>query len=83
MTHNYILTTYGKQMTDTQILESILEAYKNWQEEIGLVPETSDCLHMTDEQYDAMMESFDKEIARLENEFFSLVSKAASGELRN
>ena len=71
-------------MTDTQILDQIIEAYTNWQEEIGLVPETSDCLHMTDEQYDAMMESFNKEIARLKNEFFALIDKAASErELRN
>ena len=48
-----------------------------------MAPETSDCLHMTDEQYDAMMESFNKEIARLKNEFFALMNKAASGELRN
>ena len=65
-------------MADTQILDQILEAYIAWQEEIGLVPETSDCLHMTDEQYDAMMESFNKEIARLKNKFFALIDKAAS-----
>ena len=64
-------------MTDTQILDQIIEAYTNWQEEIGIIPEVNDCFYMTDEQYDAMTESFDKEIARLENEFFSLVSKAA------
>ena len=70
-------------MTDKQILDQIIEAYIAWQEEIGLVPETSECLHMTDEQYDAMMERFNKEIARLKNEFFALMNKAASGELRN
>ena len=70
-------------MADKQILDQIIEAYIAWQEEIGLVPATSDCLHMTDEQYDEMMESFNKEIARLKNEFFALMNKAASGELRN
>ena len=70
-------------MTDKQILDQILEAYIAWQEEIGLVPETSDRLHLTDEQYDAMMESFNKEIARLKNEFFALMNKAvAERELR-
>ena len=70
-------------MTDKQILESILEAYIAWQETIGLVPETSDCLHMTDEQYDAMTENFNKEIARLKNEFFELMDKAVAGKLGN
>ena len=70
-------------MTDKQILDQILEAYIHWQAEIGVIPEVNDCFYMTDEQYDAMVESYEKEIARLKNEFFSLVSKAASGELRN
>ena len=70
-------------MTDKQILDQIIEAYIAWQEEIGLIPETSECLHMTDEQYDAMMESFNKEITRLKNEFFALIDKAAAGKLGN
>ena len=70
-------------MTDKQILDQIIEAYEYWQAEIGILPEEKDCFDMTDEQYDAMIESFNKEIARLENKFFELVSKAASGELRN
>ena len=70
-------------MTDKQILDQIIEAYQDWKAEIGIRPEEKDCFYMTDEQYDAMTESFDKEIARLENEFFSLMDKAASGELRN
>ena len=70
-------------MTDTQILESILEAYTNWQEEIGVIPEEKDCFDMTDYEYVAMTQSYEKEITRLKNEFFALMDKAASGELRN
>ena len=70
-------------MTDKQILESILEAYIAWQEEIGVLPEEKDCFDMTDFEYAKMMQSYDKEITRLKNEFFSLMNKAASGELRN
>lgn len=70
-------------MTDKQILDQIIEAYIAWQEEIGVLPEEKDCLHMTDEQYDAMTQSYEKEITRLKNEFFALMDKAASGELRN
>ena len=70
-------------MTDTQILDQIIEAYTNWQAEIGVIPEEKDCFYMTDEQYDAMVESYDKEITRLKKEFFALMDKAASGELRN
>ena len=70
-------------MTDKQILDQILEAYANWQAEIGIIPEEKDCLHMTDEQYDAMTQSYEKEIARLKNEFFALIDKAAAGKLGN
>ena len=70
-------------MTDTQILDQILEAYTAWQEEIGVLPEEKDCFDMTDQEYVSMTQSYEKEIARLKNEFFSLVSKASSGELRN
>ena len=70
-------------MTDKQILESILDAYQHWQAEIGVIPEEKDCFYMTDEQYDAMVESYEKEIARLKNEFFSLMDKAVVGKLGN
>lgn len=70
-------------MTDTQILDQILEAYTNWQEEIGVLPEEKDCFDMTDFEYVKMTQSYEKEIARLKNEFFALMNKAASGELRN
>ena len=70
-------------MTDTEILDQILEAYIAWQEEIGVLPEEKDCFDMTDQEYVAMTQSYEKEIARLKNEFFALMSKAASGELRN
>ena len=70
-------------MTDTQILDQIIEAYENWQAEIGIIPAEKDCLHMTDEQYDAMMERFNKEIARLKNEFFALMDKAVARKLGN
>ena len=70
-------------MTDTQILDQILEAYTNWQAEIGIIPEEKDCFYMTDEQYEAMTQSYENEITRLKNEFFALMDKAAYGELRN
>ena len=70
-------------MTDKQILDQIIEAYEDWQAEIGILPEAKDCFYMTDQEYDKMTQSFEKEIARLKNKFFELVSKAASGELRN
>ena len=70
-------------MTDKQILNQIIEAYIAWQEEIGVLPEEKDCFDMTDQEYVKMTQSYEKEIARLKNEFFELVSKAASGELRN
>lgn len=70
-------------MTDKQILESILEAYTNWQEEIGVLPEEKDCFDMTDQEYVAMTQSYEKEITRLKNEFFALMDKAVAGKLRN
>ena len=70
-------------MTDKQILDQIIEAYEDWQAEIGILPEEKDCFDMTDFEYVKMTQSYEKEIARLENKFFELVSKAASGQLRN
>ena len=70
-------------MTDTQILDQIIEAYEDWQGEIGILSEEKDCFDMTDFEYVKMTQSYEKEIARLKNKFFELVSKAASGELRN
>ena len=63
-------------MTDKQVLDSILEAYTNWKETIGTIPNASDCLDMTDAEYDAMMDSYKKEIANLEYSFFMLMDKA-------
>ena len=65
-------------MTDTQILDQIIEAYTNWQEEIGVLPEEKDCVDMTDFEYVKMTQSYEKEITRLKNEFFALIDKAAS-----
>ena len=70
-------------MTDKQILDQIIEAYIAWQEEIGVLPEEKDCFDMTDFEYVKMTQSYDKEITRLKKEFFALMDKAASGELRN
>ena len=70
-------------MTDTQILDQIIEAYIAWQEEIGVLPEEKDCVDMTDFEYVKMTQSYEKEITRLKNEFFALMNRAASGELRN
>ena len=71
-------------MTDKQILDQILEAYIAWQEEIGVLPEEKDCFDMTDFEYAKMTQSYEKEIARLKNEFFALMDKAAAErELRN
>ena len=70
-------------MTDKQILDQIIEAYEDWQAEIGILPEEKDCFDMTDFEYVKMTQSYEKEITSLKNKFFELVSKAASGELRN
>lgn len=70
-------------MTDTQMLNSILEAYTNWQEMIGQIPEASDCLDMTDEQYDHMIDCYDKEIAKLKHEFLKLMDEAVDRAWRN
>lgn len=70
-------------MTDKQVLDSILEAYTNWKETIGTIPNASDCLGMTDDEYDAMMDSYKKEISNLEYAFFMLMDKAVERAWRN
>lgn len=63
-------------MTDKQMLDAILEAYTNWKETLGAIPNASDRLYMTDDEYDAMMDGYQKEIANLEHDFFRLMNEA-------
>lgn len=63
-------------MTDKQMLDAILEAYTNWKETLGAIPNASDRLEMTDDEYDDMMDGYKKEIANLEHDFFILIDKA-------
>ena len=70
-------------MTDTQTLNAILEAYTNWQETIGEIPEASDYPDMTDERYDHILDCYDKEVAKLKNKFFTLMDEAVDRAWRN
>ena len=63
-------------MTDKQMLDAILEAYTTWKETLGAVPSVSDRLGMTDDECYAMMDCYEKEIANLEHNFFTLMDEA-------
>lgn len=70
-------------MTDKQTLDAILEAYTDWKETIEAVPNASDRLDMTDDEYDAMMDGYKKEIANLEYDFFTLMNRAVERAYTN
>ena len=55
-------------MTDTQTLNAILEAYTNWKETLAAMPDASD-------RPDAM-DCYEKELANLEHDFFTLMDEA-------
>ena len=55
-------------MTDTQTLNAILEAYTTWKETIAARPNASD--------KPDMMDGYEKEIANLEHNFFTLLDEA-------
>ena len=62
-------------MTDTQTLNAILEAYTNLKKTIAAMPNASD-------RPDAM-DGYQKEIANLEYEFFTLLDEAVERAWRN
>ena len=70
-------------MTDKQELYKILNAYLNLQEEIAAFPDRSERPEMTDEQYDALSEKYDKEIKKTERRVFELLSNALSRALED
>ena len=55
-------------MTDTQMLDAILEAYTTWKETHAAMPNASDKPEMID--------GYEKEIANLEHNFFTLMDEA-------
>lgn len=55
-------------MTDEQMLDSILDAYTTWKETLGAMPKSSD--------KPEMMDNYEKEIAHLEHNFFTLLDQA-------
>ena len=55
-------------MTDTQTLNAILEAYTTWKETRAAVPNASD--------KPEIMDDYEKEIANLEHNFFTLMDEA-------
>ena len=55
-------------MTDKQMLDAILEAYTNWKETLAARPNASDRFDIID--------SYEKEIANLEHDFFTLLDEA-------
>ena len=63
-------------MTDTQMLDAILEAYTTWKETHAAMPNASDRLDLTDDEYYALMDCYEKEIANLEHNFFTLLDEA-------
>ena len=70
-------------MTDKQELYKILNAYLNLQEEIAAFPDRFERPEMTDEQYDALSEKYDKEIKKTERHVFELLSNALSRALED
>ena len=55
-------------MTDKQTLDAILEAYTTWKETLAAMPNASD--------KPEMMDCYEKEIANLEHNFFTLMDEA-------
>ena len=55
-------------MTDKQMLNAILEAYTTWKETLAAMPNASD--------EPEIMDCYEKEIANLEHNFFTLMDQA-------
>lgn len=55
-------------MTDKQMLDAILEAYTTWKETLAAMPNASDRPEMLD--------NYEREIANLEHNFFTLMDEA-------
>ena len=55
-------------MTDKQTLDAILEAYTPWKQTLAAMPNASD--------KPEIMDCYEKEIANLEYEFFTLLDQA-------
>ena len=62
-------------MTDTQMLDAILEAYTTLKKTIAAMPNASDKPDMID--------SYEREIANLEHAFFTLMDQAVERAWRN
>ena len=62
-------------MNDTQTLNAILEAYTNWKEMRAAMPNSSDKPYILD--------GYEKEIANLEHNFFTLMDEAVERAWRN
>ena len=62
-------------MTDTQILDAILEAYTTWQDTLRAMSNASD--------RPDVMDGYEKEIANLEHDFFTLMDEAVERAWRN
>ena len=62
-------------MTDTQMLNAILEAYTTWKKTIAAMPNASD--------RPEEMDGYEKEIAHLEHDFFTLMDEAVERAWRN
>ena len=62
-------------MTDTQTLNAILEAYTKWKE-------TRAAMHNASDRPDAM-DCYEKELANLEHNFFTLLDEAVERAWRN
>ena len=55
-------------MTDKQMLDAILQAYTTWKETLAAMPNATDRPEMLD--------CYEKEIANLEHNFFTLMDEA-------
>ena len=62
-------------MTDKQMLNAILEAYTKWKETRAAMPNASD--------RPEIMDGYEKEIANLEHDFFTLLDQAVERAWRN
>lgn len=63
-----IKTTKGTTMTDRQMLDAILEAYTTLKNTIAAMPNASD--------KPEIMDCYEKELANLEYDFFTLLDEA-------
>lgn len=62
-------------MTDTQMLDAILEAYTTLKKTLAAMPNASD--------KPEIMDNYEKEISNLEHDFFTLMDEAVERAWRN